>query len=255
VAASTPDLSGKVALVTGASRGLGRDMGVALAAAGATVVAAARSRPKLEETVAAIGAEGGRGEAVELDVSQEAQVVAGIEAIVREHGRLDVVVNNAGVVPHEPALETTLDSMRETFEVNVFGLFAVARESARAMAEGGGGTIVNVSSAAATASTPGTAAYASSKAAVAHLTRLLAVEWAPHGITVNALAPGYFPSDVTAQAFADEELSARLLRGVPLRRFGSPGDIGAAVCYLASPAAAYMTGAVLAVDGGYAVAR
>jgi gluconate 5-dehydrogenase len=243
------DLHGKVALVTGGTRGLGLAIARGLAAAGATVVATGRREPWLTEAREALGP-GARVEA--CDVTDPAAVAALIAGIVDAHGRLDVVVNNAGVSWGAPATEMGVDRFRQVLDTNATGTFLVAQAAARVMAEGGGGSIINTSSVAGQrGSDPAVMAavgYNASKGAIDALTRQLAIEWAPMGIRVNAIAPGFFPTRMTEGLIARSEEA--MIARVPMGRFGRAEELQGVVVFLASDAASYVTGQVLAVDGG-----
>jgi gluconate 5-dehydrogenase len=246
------DLGGKVALVTGGSRGLGREIAEGLAEAGATVTITARReqwlRPAEEELRAAGLAVG----AAACDVTDPAAVAALVEGVVARHGALDIVVNNAGVSWGAPAEEMPVERFRQVVDTNATGTFLVSGAAARRMIAGGGGAIVNTASVAGLFGAPPAvlraAGYHASKGAVIALTRQLATEWAGHNIRVNAIAPGFFPSRMTEAVIARNE--ERMHADVPLGRLGRPGELKGAVVFLASPAASYITGQVLVVDGG-----
>lgn len=241
------DLSGRTALVTGASSGFGRHFCLVLARAGAEVIAAARRTEMLDTLVAEIVAEGGKARALRLDVGDEAQVVEAMSGLQS----LDIVVNNAGIGGHSRAIDCDGDEWRSVFDVNVNGVFYVSREAARIMRTAGqGGSIVNIASITGMRTAVGAAAYAPSKAAVIHMTKVLALEWARFGVRVNAISPGYIETDLTREFLASpygEEMRKR----IPQRRFGDLSDLDGPLLLLASQASAYMTGSVLAVDGGH----
>lgn len=243
------DLSGKSALITGASSGFGRRFAMTLAGAGAHVTVAARRASLLETLVDDLRSRGGTATALSLDVSDPIQVS---EALSESH-RFDIVVNNAGVAGPSCAIDCDVGEWRRVFDVNVHGAFFVARAAAKAMiAHSRGGSIINIASI--TAERPGAAAaaYSSSKAAVAHMTHALAMEWARHGIRVNAISPGYFATDMTDQ-FLSSDYGQAMVKRIPQRRFGEMSDLDGPLLLLASDASAYMTGAVLVVDGGHLV--
>jgi NAD(P)-dependent dehydrogenase (short-subunit alcohol dehydrogenase family) len=250
------DLSGKVILVTGASSGLGRHFAIALAGAGATVIAAARRGEELEKLVAEIGGHGGQGgraHVVVMDVTDLASVQAGVAEAARLAGSLDGLVNNSGVTETVALLDQTEAGWDRVLDTNLKGAWAVATETARHwVAAGKGGAIVNIASIIALRQGGQLSAYATSKAALVQLTKQMALEWARHGIRVNALAPGYIETDFNRDFFASEAGQAMVKR-IPQRRLGQPGDLDGALKLLLSDAASYITGAVLAVDGGHLV--
>jgi gluconate 5-dehydrogenase len=248
------DLSGKVAIVTGAGSGLGIVFAEALAEAGADVVCADVRLAGVEETARSIEQAGRAALAIEADVTDEAAVQRMIQATLDRFGRLDILINNAGVGIAGPPEEMTLADWQTVIDVNLTGVFLCAREAGKAMiASGNGGRIVNIASIlGAVASEPGPAtAYAASKGGVVNLTRDLAVHWAPHGIRVNAIGPAYFPSAMTGDAFALPEVLSAIERLTPIGRVGRLEDLKGPVVFLASDASAYVTGQTLFVDGGW----
>lgn len=243
----TADLTGKTALVTGASSGFGAHFAKLLAASGASVVVAARRADRLAALVQEIEADRGLASPLELDVSDPEAVSAAFEAL----GAVDIVVNNAGVAGASRAIDTPPDEWRWVYDVNVHGVFWVAQAAARAMvAAGQGGSIINTASITALRASAGNAAYASSKAAVAHLTRLLALDWARHDIRVNAIAPGYFKTDINAD-YLDSPHGQAMIKRIPQRRTGTMEDLNGVLLLLASDASCYMTGTCIPVDGGH----
>lgn len=242
----------RVAAVTGASRGLGRAIALRLAADGIHVAALARSEAALAETVAAIEAAGGSAHAAVCDVTDEDSIAETLAGVVERAGGLDVLVNNAGLARTTPALEIDLEELQSTFALNVFAPTLVAAAAARLMSEAGGGAIVNVASTTGLIATPGILTYSASKAALIHLTRILALEWARHDITVNCVAPGYVPTELNSEAMEDERTLSGILRRVPLKRLGSAEEVAGAVAYLAGEEARYVTGTTLVLDGGMA---
>ena len=243
------DLSGKTALVTGASSGFGRHFCQLLARSGAEVIAAARREDLLESLVADIRAEGGKARALRLDVADAAQVSAALSGLER----LDIAVNNAGIGSASRAIEMERDEWAQVFDVNVHGAFDVAREAARLMRKNGhGGSIINIASITGLRTAASAGAYAPSKAAVIHMTKVLAMEWARFGIRVNAIAPGYIETELTRE-FLASPYGQEMKKRIPQRRFGDLVDLDGPLLLLASEASAYMTGAVLAVDGGHLV--
>jgi NAD(P)-dependent dehydrogenase (short-subunit alcohol dehydrogenase family) len=247
------DLSGKSILVTGASGGLGRHFAGALAKAGATVIAAARRADALADVVAEIEAAGGAAHAVVMDVTDLASVKAGVKEAVRLGGGLHGLVNNSGVTETVPLIDQTEEGWDRVLDTNLKGAWAVAGETARAMiAAGKGGAIVNIASILALRQGGQLSAYATSKAALLQLTRQMALEWARHGIRVNALAPGYVETDIN-RGFFQTDAGQAMLRRIPQRRLGQPSDLDGALLLMLSDAAGYMTGSVIAVDGGHLV--
>jgi NAD(P)-dependent dehydrogenase (short-subunit alcohol dehydrogenase family) len=243
------DLSGKVAVVTGAGRGIGRAIAEALAAYGARLALSGRTAATLAETAAAIGSDCLVHAA---DVAKEADVTALRDAALARFGRVDVLVNNAGINPIWRTIEkTSLADWQAIIDVNLTGVFLCCKHIGGAMAERGSGSVINVSSVAGhvglTRSTP----YCASKGGVEILTRALALEWAKRGVRVNSLAPGYVDTDLTAGLLHHDTLSKPFLEHTPMGRFGETRDIVGAAVFLASDASSYMTGQSLIVDGGW----
>lgn len=247
------DLSGKVALVTGASSGLGLHMAKTLARAGAKVALAARRIERVEAEARALEDEGATAVAVPLDVTDPASVEAAVARVRDALGAPTILVNNAGIAHTDRALELAPETFREVVATNLEGAFYVARATARAMIEAGvGGSIVNVASILGLRVAGRVAAYAASKAGLVRLTEVLALEWARHGIRVNALAPGYVETDLNRD-FLSSEAGQALRARIPQRRFGRLEDLDGPLLLLASDASAYVTGAVIVVDGGHLV--
>jgi len=242
-------LDGRVAVVTGASSGLGARFARVLHAAGARVVLAARRAGRIEALAASLPG----SVAVPTDLHRSEQRAALVERALEVCGRIDVLVNNAGVGTPYPAEEEPIEHFREVMELNVTALFELSRLVAAPMIDQGGGSIVNVASILGlVASAPiKQASYAASKGAVVNLTRELAVQWARRGVRVNALAPGWFPSEMTATMFDDERSLDYLRRNDPMGRAGEPHELDGALLFLAADASSYVTGHVLTVDGGW----
>jgi 2-deoxy-D-gluconate 3-dehydrogenase len=242
-------LAGEVAVVTGAGRGIGRAVALRLAALGADVGLVQRG--DAAGTAAAVRALGRRAHVVRADLADPGAGERAIDDAADQLGGLDVLVANAGTIHREPALDVPLEAWRQVVDVNLVSAFATARAAARRFCAHGGGRIVLVASVLAQQGGINVSAYAASKAGVANLARALANEWAPLGIRVNAVAPGYVENDQTAPLRADPERLAAISARIPAGRWGTDEDVAAAVAYLVSPEAAYVHGHVLAVDGGW----
>ena len=245
------DLEGRVALVTGASRGLGRAISLALANAGADValglhdVAGAHPAGEIE-------AMGRRALPVQMNMLDLGEIGSAVDEVVRGLGRIDILVNNAGVAPTDPAENVTEANFDRTLAVNVKGTFFASQAAGRAMIAQGFGRIVSLSSQAGFVALPTESVYCMSKAAVAHLTKCLAVEWGRHGITVNAVAPTFIRTPGTEAALANPAFEAETLERIAgLHRIGEPMDVAGAVVFLASPAASLITGHTILIDGGW----
>jgi NAD(P)-dependent dehydrogenase (short-subunit alcohol dehydrogenase family) len=248
------ELSGQVALVTGASSGIGRHLALLLAAAGAKVALAARRSDLLTEVTREIEAEGGIAVPIVLDVTNPDSVAAAVAEAERALGPLSLLVNNAGVTIAKPVLEHTEADWDQVLDTNLKGAWLITREfAAHLVARGRPGRVVNIASILAERAIPQGPSYCAAKAGLVHLTHVLAMELARYGILVNALAPGFIETDLT-RAFLRSEAGKRLQARIPLRRLGRPDDLDGAMLLLASPAGAYLTGAVITVDGGHSVA-
>ena len=245
-------LAGQTALVTGAARGLGRAISLALADAGADVALGLREPGTADDLVAAILAMGRRSIAVPMDVRRLDQIESAVTTVADQFGRLDILVNNAGLGPSNPAEDVTEDDFDLTIDINVKGVFFACQAAGRIMIRQGYGRIINLSSQAGFIALPTESVYCLSKAAVAHLTKCMAVEWGQHGITVNALAPTFIRTDGTAEALADPAFEADVRERIAgLHRIGEPMDVAGGAVYLASPAASLVTGVTLLIDGGW----
>ena len=246
-------LHGKVALVTGSSRGLGHAMARALALAGADVIVNGRDAAKLAPVVAALSAAapGAKFHALAADLGNRAEVERMIRDAIAWHGRLDILVNNAGIIRRAPAAEHSDADWDAVLRVNLDGVFTAARAAGQHMLARGSGKIINVASLLTFFGGITVPAYAASKGAVGQLTKALSNEWAGRGVNVNAIAPGYMRTDNTAALQADPVRSKEILSRIPAGRWGEAGDLEGAVVFLASAASDYLSGHILAVDGGW----
>lgn len=236
--------------MTGAGRGLGRAVVRALAEAGADIALLARSAEELAEAAREVEALGRRALALPTDVTDEQAVEEAAEAVLEDFGRVDVLVNNAGIAKVGPLLDLDLAALRQVLDVNVVGMFLCCRAFGAHMVAAQYGRIINLASISGLEGDADLSAYSASKGAVIAFTRAMAAEWARHGVTVNALAPGYFRTGLNENALDDPVVGTKLLRRIPLRRVGRPEELGPLVTYLASDASAFMTGSILVIDGG-----
>jgi NAD(P)-dependent dehydrogenase (short-subunit alcohol dehydrogenase family) len=250
MAAHTFDLTGKVALVTGASRGLGQYFARALARAGADLVLTSRRAEALAEFQAEIKSLGRQALALPLDVRDHASIQQMAAQAAAHYGKIDILVNNAGCNVRKPALEITWDDWNLVLDTNLRGTFFVAQAVARLMVARRQGRIINIGSVTAVAGYAGLGPYGASRGGVKQLTMSLADDWGPHGITVNCLAPGWFKTAQNAVMYENKEWVEYLCDRIPLKRPGQPHDLDGAVVFLASDASAYITGQTLLVDGG-----
>lgn len=242
------DLSNQVAVVTGASQGLGKAIAIALAVNGAKVVCIARNAEKLKETVSAIEAAGGVGIALACDVTDRAAAAAALEGVHAEHGRLDILVNNAGITRDKLMRGMSDEEWDDVIATNLTSCFVCCRAVANIMRKAKYGRIINMASISGLIGNPGQANYSASKAGMIGFTRTLSKELANRGVTVNAVAPGFIESEMTAKL--GDVVMEEVRKRIPAHRVGTPEDVAAAVLYLASPAAGYVTGQTLVVDGG-----
>lgn len=244
-------LGGRVAAVTGAGRGLGRVMALALAAAGADVLLASRTAPELERLAEEVRALGRRALPFPADVTDADACEAMAAAAVERLGGLDVLVNNAGTNVRKPALDLTPDEFEFVVATNLKGYFTCARAAGRHFTARGSGKVINVSSIMGSVALPNQAAYASSKGGVDQLTKVLALEWAAAGVQVNGIAPTYFETELTRPLYDDPERRAFITERTPAGRWGQPHELAGAVIFLASAASDFVTGQTLLVDGGW----
>ncbi|HET6877003.1 MAG TPA: glucose 1-dehydrogenase [Jatrophihabitans sp.] len=250
------DLTGKVAIVTGSGRGLGRTMALGLAAAGAAVVTCARTVEQAEDAAKEIQAAGGRAVGRHADTSDRQSVRALVDATVAEFGQLDVLINNAGIDVIEPSEEVTDEHWQQVLSINLTGYFHCAQEAGRRMLAQGSGSIVNISSIAGRVGIAGLTSYSAAKGGVDQLTRVLSLEWARRGVRVNSIAPGYFENIMVGAGTEHDrpEKQEQVRTFTPMGRRGLPAELVGPAVFLASDASSYVTGAVLYVDGGYTAA-
>lgn len=249
------DLSGRTALVTGASRGIGKALAGVLADAGAGVVLAARSLPALDEAAGSLRARGRQASTLALDVRDEAAVVDAL-ARLRDLGRApDILVNNAGIIDRSPLADSRTETWRGVVDTNLTAPYVLAREVARDMVAGGFGRIVNIASIMALHGKRNAHAYAATKHAIAGLTKALAAELGPAGVTANAICPGYVRTEINTSLQNDQAFDAMVRTRTPLGRWGETSDLATALLFLCAPASAYVNGHLLVVDGGFTVSH
>lgn len=247
------DLTGRVALVTGASKGLGSAISVGLAKSGAHLALCARDRRGLEATRAAVEATGARAEVFEMDVCSRASVRHAVAAALEAFGRIDVLVNNAGVNVRKPTLELSEEEWDQVLDTNLKGYFLVAQAVGEHMVARGAGKVVNVSSIFGAVGMNNQLAYAASKGGVVQLTKVMAIEWAKHGVNVNAVGPTYFETPLVAALRNDPERFRFINERTPMGRWGQPEELVGTVVYLASRASDFVTGQTVYVDGGWTI--
>jgi NAD(P)-dependent dehydrogenase (short-subunit alcohol dehydrogenase family) len=244
-------LKNKVAVVTGASRGLGRAMSLALAARGVKVALAGRDSAKLDETAGLIRSAGGDCAVFVLDVTQEDEVAEFARKSSEQLGPADILINNAGMNLRKPLVDFTLEEWRRVMDTNFTSVFLMCRAFVPQMKGRGYGRILNLTSIMSHVSLPGRAAYSSSKTALLGLTRALALELAPDGITVAGISPGPFATEINTAILNDPEANRQFLSKIPVGQWGQPADLGELVVYLCSPAANFITGTDIVIDGGW----
>ena len=245
------DLTGKVALVTGASRGLGRGIAVGLAQAGAHVIAVASKAENAAQTVSEITAMGAKAVALGCEQDKPEQVKALVEEAIAVFGKVDILVNNAGTIRRAPAEDFSDEDWDIVMEANINGVFRLSRGIGKHMLQNGSGKIINIASLLSFSGGITVPAYAASKGAVMQLTKALANEWASKGLNINAIAPGYFATDNTQALREDEQRNAAISARIPAGRWGNPEDLAGAAIFLASKASDYVNGHILLVDGGW----
>lgn len=248
------DLSGQVAVVTGASAGLGLQMARAFASQGANLVLLARRKTLLEQNAKDISAEFGvEVLPIECDITKTEQVINAVERTMERFGRVDILMNNAGTGAVAPAEEITDEQFKHELDIDLFGTFVCAREFGKRMIEAGYGRIINIASMYGLVGNliVGSSPYHAAKGGVVNLTRALAAEWGKHGITVNSICPGYFYTDLTTKTLDSDYFQDIAKRSIPMARYGKSGELDTCALFLASPASTYVNGQNIAVDGGY----
>lgn len=246
------ELSGRTALITGGGTGLGKQFATVLANAGATVILCARRAEKLQSTAAEIEQTGGKAVCIPMDVTDAASIAAAFDQ-ASAHGPITILVNNAGTIAEPMLLDVSEAEWDQVQDTNLKGAWLVAKEAAsRMIKQGVGGSMINIASVLGFAVQKGTGPYSASKAGLLHLTRSMALEWSRYNIRVNAIAPGYYATDL-ADDFLSSATGQAMVKRIPQRRLGNPEDLSGAILLLASDASAYMTGSVITVDGGHSL--
>jgi NAD(P)-dependent dehydrogenase (short-subunit alcohol dehydrogenase family) len=244
-------VSGQVVLVSGGSRGIGQAIAEGFAQRGAQVIITGRNQTTLEQTAAAIAAAGGKMQWLVCDVAQPAAINLLVEQVMHDCGRIDTLVNSAGVNRRKPAATVPEEDYDYILDINLKGAFLLSQAVGRHMIQQGSGSQINIASLATDRPLKHVGPYAMSKAAVGQMTRSFAMEWGPHGVRVNAIAPGFIVTDLTRKLWTDPQMHAWAQANTPQRRLGQPQDLVGAALFLASPAAAFLTGQILFVDGGF----
>lgn len=244
------ELTNKIALITGGGRGLGRAIALAYADAGADVAIASRSLDQLDEVAQAIRAKNRRALAIETDVTESESVAGMVDAVRKEFGRIDILVNSAGVGWAEKLVDVSDGTFDWILKTNLYGTFYCCREVGRVMIEQQSGSIINIASVAGAKGPPGLGAYAASKGGIIAMTKVLALENARYHVRANVIAPGYFRTDMNAAALDDPEIGPKITKRIPMRRAGDPAEIGGLSIYLASDASSFVTGEVYFISGG-----
>lgn len=243
-------LDGRTAIITGASRGLGRAAALALNGAGANVILIGRDGKMLDETKSLLS-DPGRSSIMEADVTSDDDRRKVISAVIRDFGKIDILINNAGIIRRNPAIEYSGKDWDEVIGTNLTSVFHLSQDAAKEMMKSGGGKIINIASVLSLSGGVNVVAYAAAKGGIAQLTKALANEWAKHHINVNAIAPGYFITNATDALRKNPERSEFILSRIPAGRYGEPNELAGAFIFLSSPASDYMHGHILTVDGGF----
>ncbi|MHB1404034.1 MAG: SDR family NAD(P)-dependent oxidoreductase [Desulfitobacteriaceae bacterium] len=244
------DISGKIALITGGGGTLGTTIANGLATVGVNMVVADVNLESAQKTCDLISAHGTRVLPIQVDVTDPASVNSMVDSVLNEFGKIDILLNHAGINIRKPAIEYTPEEWEKVLAVNLTGMFHCAQAVGKVMLKQGKGRIVNTASTLASVSQPLQAVYASSKGGIVQLTKVLAEEWAPYGVNVNAIGPGYFETELTKKYLSDPAVSDTLLSKIPMKRFGQPDELVGTIIFLSSEASAYVTGHTVYIDGG-----